>query len=91
MRRGICVKCGAATVKAANHGIQMGQSSEAHLRPNIGPGFKGMVVPQATALWSFGCTSCGYVELYVLDPAGIAFIDQTWESVPPEGGDSPSA
>jgi hypothetical protein len=77
------VKCGAATVRAAKDGIQMGESTHTSLRPNIGPGFRGILRLHPTELWTFGCTSCGYVELFVLDPGGTAFMEQNWAPVPP--------
>jgi hypothetical protein len=83
MRRGICVKCGAATVRAANNGVEIGEGTQATLRPHLEPGFRGIVVPHRTDLWAFGCTTCGYVELHVLDPEGIAFMAQQWVPVPP--------
>jgi hypothetical protein len=87
MRRGICVKCGAATVRAAANGIDHGTAGvKAVLRPHLEPGFRGVVQSQQADLWSFACTSCGYVEQYVLDPVGIAFIQQRWMPIPPPAG-----
>jgi hypothetical protein len=64
-----------------------GEYTQTLLRPNIGPDFRGIVRNQAADLWAFGCTSCGYVEQYVLAPAGIAFMEQNWAPVQP--GESP--
>ncbi len=78
------MKCGAATVHAAKNGIVMGDDTiDTRLRPNLGPGFRGMVRNQPTELWAFGCTTCGYVELHVLDPAGLAFMAGQWTPVAP--------
>lgn len=85
MRRGICVKCGAATVRAAKNGLAMGERpDQTFLRPNIGPDFRGMVRNQGTDLWAFGCTTCGYLELFVLEAGGLAFMEQSWAPVPPQ-------
>ena len=81
MRHGTCVKCGSATVRAARNGIVAGELPQTQLRPDIGPGFRGMARNQPTDLWAFACTACGYVELYVIDPAGTAFIEQAWSEV----------
>lgn len=91
MRRGICVKCGAATVRAAKNGVELGgdRTVRTYLRPNLGPGFKGMVRNQETDLWAFGCTTCGYIEWFLLDPAGIAFVNQHWMPVPPPAESPP--
>lgn len=85
MRRGTCVKCGAATVRAAANGIEMGdRPSQTFLRPNIGPGFRGMVRNHSAQLWAFGCATCGYVELHLADPSALAFIAEHWVPVPAE-------
>jgi len=89
VRDGTCVKCGAVAVRAARNGIVMGELLQTQLRPNIGPDFRGMVRNQAADLWAFACTNCGYIELYVLDPAAIAFIAQNWAPVEP-GESSPA-
>jgi len=84
MRRGTCVKCGAATVRAAANGIDHGTTGiKALIRPHLEPGFRGAVRPQQADLWVFACTTCGYVELYVLDAEAIAYIQQTWMPIPP--------
>jgi hypothetical protein len=84
VRRGICVKCGAATVRAARNGIGFsGGSPQGVLSPDLAPGFRGAVRNQQTDFWVFGCTTCGYLELYVLDPAGLSFMEQTWTPIPP--------
>lgn len=86
MRRGTCVKCGAATVRAAANGIDLGTAGvRALLRPHLEPGFRGAVRSQPADLWTFACTTCGFVEQYVLDPQAIAFIQQSWMPIPPAG------
>jgi hypothetical protein len=84
------VKCGAVAVRAARNGVVMGEYAQTQLRPNLGPDFRGMARNQMADVWAFGCTSCGYVELYVLDPAGIAFMQQNWEPVGHEGPPPPA-
>jgi hypothetical protein len=88
MRRGTCVKCGASDVRAARNGIVIGDHPQTLLRPDIGPGFRGMARSQPADLWAYGCPSCGYVELYVMDATGRAFMEQTW-SPASEAGDAP--
>ena len=82
MRRGTCVKCGAATVRAAENGIVTGEFNDTSLRPHVGPDFKGAVRRKAVSMWAFACTTCGYVELHLIDPAAIAFITEKWVEVP---------
>lgn len=82
MRNGTCVKCGTATVRAARNGIVIGELPNTALRPDLGPGFRGMVRTQPTDLWAFACTTCGYLELHVLDPVGLRYIEQSWTEVP---------
>lgn len=81
MRRGTCVKCGSTTVRAAANGVQLGEHPFAVLRPNIGPGFRGVVRTHRTDIWTFLCTTCGYTELYVLDPEALAFATEQWGQV----------
>ena len=61
-------------MRAAENGIEMGEHATPHLRPHLGPAFRGIVRNQAVKLWAFCCTTCGYVELQLLDPAAIAFV-----------------
>ena len=82
MRRGTCIKCGASTVRAAKNGIVTGEFNDTSLRPNVGPDFRGAVRRQSVDLWAFGCATCGYVELHLLDPAGLAYISEQWVEVP---------
>ncbi|QLY28668.1 hypothetical protein [Nocardia huaxiensis] len=83
MRHGHCPKCSASTVYAAQNGLRLGEHPHAVLMPHTGPGFRGMVQGHnTTGLWQFVCTTCGYLETYVLDPAAIGFIQQRWTPVP---------
>lgn len=76
------MKCGSTTVRAASNGISLGTSERAGLRPHLEPGFRGAVRVQQADLWSFACTACGYLEMYVPDPAALAYIDANWAPVP---------
>jgi hypothetical protein len=79
----VCVKCGAATVRAARNGIELSDhSARTRLRPNLPPDFRGAVRLAPADLWAYACITCGYVELFVLDPEGLAFIAQQWSPVP---------
>ena len=79
------MKCGAATVRAARNGLEMGsRPNVVFLRPHIDPGFRGMARNQQSEVWNFACTTCGYLEWAVYDPAGLAFINEQWVAVPAE-------
>jgi hypothetical protein len=82
MRRGTCVKCGATTVRAAVNGIQLGDQAYTALRPHLEPGFRGAVRRQQADLWAYACTTCGYVELHLLDAAALQYVGQHWLPVP---------
>jgi hypothetical protein len=82
MRDGTCTKCGAETVHAARNGIS-NNSSWTELRPHLEPGFRGIVRAHRGEAWQFACTSCGYLEWHVLDPATIEFIARSWGRVAP--------
>jgi hypothetical protein len=84
------VKCGAATVRAANNGLATGEGFDATLRPHLEPDFRGMVRNHQTKLWAFGCTTCGYIELHVIDPGGLGFMQQQWLPVPPAAPPPPA-
>ena len=77
------MKCGATTVRAAENGIIMGGGTAAGLRPHLPPDFRGALRPRQANLWSFACTTCGCVELHILDPHALAWITQNWPEVPP--------
>lgn len=83
MRRGTCPKCSATTVKAASNGLQLGEHPQAVLRTHVEPGFRGIRRNQPVDLWTYVCTTCGYVELHLLDPAGLAFVAENWAHVAP--------
>ncbi len=85
MRRGTCVKCGAATVRAAPNGVQLGEHVQAVVRPDLAPGFRGFVRSHATDAWTYACTTCGYFEHYLLDPQALAFVAHSWRPVPVSG------
>jgi hypothetical protein len=71
-------------VRAARNGVEMGEHPSAtHLRPHLEPGFRGMVRTHGAELWAFACTTCGYLELHVLDAASLAYIAEHWVAVPP--------
>ena len=83
MRSGRCVKCGAETVRAARNGISR-QSQHTTMFAHMEGPPRGMVRPEAGQAWQFACTSCGYLEWWVLDPQTIQFIEGNWMPVTPE-------
>ena len=82
MRNGRCVKCGAATVRAARNGISS-QSGHTTMFAHMEGRPRGMVVPFRGEAWQFACTSCGYLEWWVLDPQTLGHIQSTWAPVTP--------
>jgi hypothetical protein len=82
MRRGTCVKCSAATVRAARNGVRLGEYEHASLRPHLEPGFRGIVRPQPADLWTYVCTTCGYLELHLIDASALAYVTESWLPVP---------
>jgi hypothetical protein len=42
-----------------------------------------MVIPFQGEAWQFACTSCGYLEWWVVDPLTIEHIQSTWAPVSP--------
>lgn len=83
MRRGLCVKCGAATVRHAVNGLAMGDDAHTLVRPHIPAGFRGAARLHRGQVEAYACTSCGYLELAVTDAATLAFIAESWEPVAP--------
>jgi predicted nucleic-acid-binding Zn-ribbon protein len=91
VRRGSCVKCGSATVRAARNGVALGEhAGRTSLRPHLEPGFRGIVRPHEAELWAFACATCGYLELHLVDPSSLAFIAQQWVEVPPAPPPAPA-
>ncbi len=85
MRKGICLKCGQQTVHMARNGLQLGERLQTQLRPHTEPGYRGMFVPHETmGLWQFVCTTCGYLEMHVLDAKALGFIATSWPRVVPQ-------
>jgi hypothetical protein len=44
---------------------------------------RGIVIPFRGEAWQFACTSCGYLEWWVLDPQTLEHIQATWAPVAP--------
>ncbi|MBL1077217.1 hypothetical protein JK358_22720 [Nocardia sp. 2] len=83
MRNGICSKCSATTIFASQNGLRLGDYTHAVVMPHTGPGFRGILRGHNTAgLWQFVCTTCGYLEMYVLDGEALGVIAQQWMPVP---------
>jgi hypothetical protein len=62
--------------------VRLGEYEQASLRPHLEPGFRGMVRPQAADLWTYVCTTCGYLELHLVDPSALAYVTESWLPVP---------
>ena len=74
MRNGQCSQCGALTVHTLKNGVQPGGRRE-YL------GFNGTYT--GVDVQTYLCTTCGYFENYVIDPARLAEAAQRWPLVPP--------
>lgn len=85
MRRGICVKCGAATVRAGFRGM-----GRVDMMPHMEPGSRGIAVGKEVEPWVFVCTTCGYLETYLLDPGALGFAAEKWLAVPPQAVPPPA-
>lgn len=83
MRRGTCVKCQNATVIAARNAIS-DQSSHTPMWPHAEGRRRGMVRASQNQVWQFACTTCGYLEWWVLDPETLADMQSSWVAVPPQ-------
>jgi hypothetical protein len=68
-------------VRAARNGVDMGHT-QAALKPNLEPNFRGMLRPHRTDLWNFVCLTCGYLEWGMFDPAALAYVAEQWSEVP---------
>lgn len=75
------MKCGAASVRHALNGIQLGEGTYSALRPNLTPDFRGAFRQYQGHIDVFACTSCGYVELYAGDEGTRGYMAETWEPV----------
>jgi hypothetical protein len=42
-----------------------------------------MVIPFQGEAWQFACTSCGYLEWWVMDPRTIEYMQTNWAPVSP--------
>jgi hypothetical protein len=86
MRDGRCPKCGHLTVRAARNGLQLGENYAIGVRPHRNPNEQGVFRAQRTEdLWTYACTTCGYLELHLLDQEALAFVRERWLEVPPTG------
>jgi hypothetical protein len=74
--------CGSAEVRSARNGVAFGSSERVGLRPHLEPGFRGAVRLHQSDLWTFACVTCGHIEMYLLDPAALEYIETNWLPVP---------
>jgi predicted nucleic-acid-binding Zn-ribbon protein len=72
MKRGTCPKCNSKAVYTKRKGISMGDGGF-HV-------FTGGI-SQAAPLDTFVCTSCGYFESYIAEPAKLEAVAKTWQKV----------
>ncbi len=78
------MKCGATTVRGAANGLEIGERpNTTYLRPHVSPDFRGIVRNQPAQAWAFACTTCGYLELHLLDAEALAFVAQQWMPITP--------
>lgn len=86
MRTGTCTSCGGTEVYAAKNGLGLGEGTKIAIRPQVEPGFRGVVSRHVTEdVWTYTCAGCGLTEIRVHDPAAIEFIRQRWVRVTPPG------
>jgi hypothetical protein len=76
MKNGLCPKCGTASVFSKPDGVKFSAMQGVAFVHTGGS-------TRATPAMSYVCTNCGYFENYLLDPAKLAQVAQTWEPVPP--------
>ena len=78
MKKGICPKCGSATIFAKADGLKFSA-------------MKGLVFVEtggatmASAAVAYVCTTCGYFENYINDPNKLAVVEKNWQKVTPQG------
>jgi predicted RNA-binding Zn-ribbon protein involved in translation (DUF1610 family) len=86
VRNGRCPTCGSTTIRAARNGLQLGENYAIGIRPHRAPDEQGVFRAHRTEdIWAFVCTTCGALELYVIDEQALAFIRERWVEVPPTG------
>lgn len=71
MRDGRCIRCGSDTVHMQENGIGGLYGADVF---DGRSSEKGKVV-------SYACTSCGFFENYLIDPAKLELIAQRWTKV----------
>jgi predicted RNA-binding Zn-ribbon protein involved in translation (DUF1610 family) len=72
MRSGTCPKCGETAVYRKQKGISLGEGG-VHVYTGA--------ISKATPLEHYVCAACGYFEAYLLDPAKLKAVAETWEKV----------
>lgn len=76
------MKCQSATVIAGCNSISS-QSSHTGMWPHSEGKRRGMVRAYPGQVWQFACTTCGYLEWWVLDPETLADMASSWVTVQP--------
>ena len=75
MKNGTCPRCQSQTVYARRDGIYAGRG---------GTYVKTALANAPSPMNSYICTTCGYNENYVADPAKLAEVARTWKHITSE-------
>jgi len=75
MKNGKCPKCGSTNIHSKRGGLGYSNSSSIYIY---------LPQSQPTSPVEYVCTSCGYVEMYIVEAARLAEIDKAWPKVPPK-------
>jgi hypothetical protein len=74
MKRGVCPKCGSATVYSQPGGL--GFANQANIYINVGNRAK------ASTTRAYLCAACGYYEVYLTDKDFLGEAAKAWSRVP---------
>lgn len=72
MKSGKCPKCGSATIYTEHKGMSFGDGG-VHVYMDV--------ISKATPLDHYICTTCGFFEAYLTDPAKLESVAARWTKV----------
>lgn len=72
MKSGKCPKCGSATIYTKHNGMSFGDGG-VHVSTDM--------ISIATPLDHYICTTCGFFEAYLTDPAKLEAVATRWTKV----------
>jgi hypothetical protein len=83
VRRGVCIKCGQATVHFGRATLYVGTHPSTNTAHAMVPG-RTLPTTAESVIDAYVCRYCGYLEQYLPSAEILGFVGAYWPPVPPQ-------